>query len=157
MRSTSEDNVALRRPFRFLTVMAFWAAVLAAPLAEANSTGITGRTNLSGGAGCGSCHSFSQTLGVSISGPTTLSIVSGTTNYSINVSGGAAFNNIGIDVAANGGTLGEAVANLYVSGGEVTHTPTLNTAGAGGTGGYTFNFTLPGNASASSASAGKHR
>ena len=121
---------------------------LSSQTAAAFSTGITGRTNFSGGAGCGSCHSPSQTLSVGFSGPTTLSILSGTTNYSINVFSAATFTNIGIDVAANGGTLGESVSNLYVSGGEITHQPTLNTTNGSGNGGYTFNFTLPGGATA---------
>jgi hypothetical protein len=109
----------------------------------AYSSGITGRTNLSGGAGCGSCHSPNQTLGVAFSGST--SVPYGVaSNFSINVSGANTAHNVGINVAVSGGTLGESAANLQISGGELTHMGTLNTtSGTNGsaTGGYSFTFT----------------
>ncbi len=126
--------------------------VLAASTTMASSDGITGRTNLSGGAGCGTCHSPSQTLGVSISGPTTLSITQ-VGSYSINISGGTASTRIGINVAASAGTLSESAANLQIVGGELTHyrdfmSIDTNYANGAGAGSYSFSYQLPGTATA---------
>ena len=104
---------------------------------------ITGRTLRDGGAGCGTCHSFDKTLGVNISGPTTLAI--GTAGaYSIGISGATTNTNIGINVAASSGTLGESAANLQIISGELTHTGTLTNTLTGTTGSYAFTYTLPG-------------
>ena len=118
--------------------------------AHSYSTGITGRTNRDGGAGCGSCHSPNQTLGVSISGPSSL-VIGATGTYTINISGGTSGFRIGIDIADSDATLSESSANLKISGNEVTHDANLsalNTANASGIGSYTFFYTMPGSTTA---------
>ena len=127
--------------------------VLAAWVGEAQSfsSGITGQTLKNPGGGCGSCHSPNQTLGVAIAGPTSLAI--GTTGtYQVNITGGTAIRNIGVDIATSDSpsTLSESAANLQLSGGEITHTGTLTQTNASGAGSYTFFYTMPAAAAAGS-------
>jgi mono/diheme cytochrome c family protein len=124
-----------------------FALICAASNALASSAGITGRTNQDGGAGCGGCHSPNQTLGVSFSGPTSLTPGQAAT-YSINISAGTSGAKIGINVASNFNgvdttVISESAANLQMVGSELTHTGTLNTANASGAGSYSFTVTMP--------------
>ena len=109
-------------------LMAIAALLSFAGAALASSAGITGQTlkNPGPSQGCGVCHSPTASLGVSMSGPTTLSIAAGG-NYSITTSGGTAGFRNGINVAASSGTLGESAANLQIIGGELTHTSAATT------------------------------
>ncbi|MBL8514786.1 MAG: hypothetical protein JNJ55_12420, partial [Betaproteobacteria bacterium] len=143
-----EPALCLRHFFVSLLFVAF---ALASAAANAYSDGITGRTLLSGGAGCGTCHSPSQTLGVNFSVTATNLSITQVGNFTINISGGTASTRIGINVAASAGTLSESAANLQILGGELTHyrdfmTIDTNYTNGSGAGSYSFSYQLPGTA-----------
>ncbi len=122
---------------------------------QAYSGGITGRTKKSGSnLGCGSCHSPSQTLTVSISGPAELA-AGATGNYTINISDGAASSKMGVDIAASSGAganaLSEAVSYLQKDGDELTHNDTDRDTDGNGAGTFAFKFTMPAGASVGTA------
>jgi mono/diheme cytochrome c family protein len=110
--------------------------------AHSYSSGITGRTNKDGGAGCGTCHSPDSTLVVSISGPTTLA-AGETGNYQVNISGGAASTKAGVNIAASTNNLSESSSFLQKPDDDLTHTLTdLNTNGSG-VATFSFSYTMP--------------
>ncbi len=129
----------------FFTVAVMALAAGWADVADAYSTGITGRTLKNtdpASRGCGQCHSPDATLGVSITGDATVA-AGASSVYTVNVSGATTNDNIGVNIAASSGTLSESATNLYVSGGEITHTGTLANTGTGTTGSYSFTYTVP--------------
>ncbi|MFZ2491845.1 MAG: Ig-like domain repeat protein [Thermoanaerobaculia bacterium] len=122
-------------------------------LVSNSSTGFTGRTNLSGGAGCASCHGSSadSSTTVTIAGASTLypgetGVFSVTTFRS-----GSQGVKVGIDVAASDpNTLAvQAGQPTILSGGEITHNGTLHTTN-GGAAQYVFRYTMPTTAAISS-------
>ncbi len=124
------------------TVIAMFFFVTWAGEAIGSSGGISGRTNKDGGAGCGSCHSPSQTLGVSISGPTTLA-AGALGNYTVNISGGTASRKMGVNIAASADALSEVLTGLSKPNDDLTHNSTdVNTNGSGA-GSFAFRFTMP--------------
>jgi len=120
-----------------LVMLSLWAGE-----AHSSSSGISGRTNKDAGSGCGSCHSPSQTLGVSISGPTTLAAGSMGT-YTVNISGGATSSKIGVNIAGTGDQLSEVSSLLEKPNDDLTHNSTDNNTNASGTGSFSFRYTMP--------------
>jgi Arc/MetJ family transcription regulator len=127
------------------------------PATPLYSTGVTGRTNLSGGTGCAGCHGASAdaTINVSITGPSALFPGQrGTYNVAV-ARASAEGSKVGIDVAASdAGSLsvvpGEPTAP---SGNEITHSAAvgaLRTISSGSTS-YSFYYTMPASAAVSSA------
>ena len=136
------------------SLLAFVCSAIWVGEVQSFSSGITGRTLKSGaGLGCGSCHSPSQTLGVAISGLSSLTVGTSST-YTLTVTGGAASANIGLDVAASDvGALSEASTNLKLQSDEITHTNATNPltiTNGSGTGSYSFTYTMPAGAAAGS-------
>ena len=123
------------------------AGVLNVPTAEAYSSGITGRTQRDGGAGCTtSCHSgtTSGTVSVSINGPTSLSAgqtgnYTVTNNSTLSVAGRAA----GANIASSDGTLNPS-GNLTSNGATELYHFTPNSTDANGDTVFSFSWTMPG-------------
>ncbi len=125
----------------------------AAPFdASASSAlGLTGRTLKQTGAGCGTCHTGTQTATVSITGPATL-YPGQVGSYTVTNASGIATAGLrmGVNVASSDGTLSVVAANLVVSGGngEISHTTagatvSLALTNAAGTASYGFNYEMP--------------
>ena len=87
--------------------------------------GVTGRTRLTGGAGCAGsgCHG-GQTATVSISGPASLWVGQAGT-YTLTFSGTT---KTGANVAATGGTLAPVTTQFSLTGGELTFTSSRNSS-----------------------------
>ncbi|MFZ1730762.1 MAG: choice-of-anchor V domain-containing protein [Bacteroidota bacterium] len=123
-----------------LTILTVSIIALSYAFAHAN---YTGRTMMSGTAGCGGCHaSVNSTVQVSISGPDTLSVGKNGT-YQVRISGGSG-SSVCADIAASAGTLAPADANLKLSKGELITNGTKRYSG----GSYTYSFVLTAPASA---------
>ena len=97
------------------------------PSAFAVSTGITGRTLRDGGAGCGSCHSMSKTLGVQIIGSAEMN-PGDSNSFAVFISDGTAGAAMGVDIAARrnsdssaSDSLSESSTHLKKVGNEITH------------------------------------
>ncbi|MDX2128829.1 MAG: choice-of-anchor V domain-containing protein [Chloroherpetonaceae bacterium] len=104
-------------------------------------TGITGRTNKDGGAGC-SCHSSTpnSSVQVSIDGPSTLAPGASAT-YTVSISGGPAVK-AGVNIAASSGAL-LLIQNqgLQLLSGELTHSAPKDFVQGSVT--YNFNYVAP--------------
>ncbi len=112
--------------------------------ADAYSSGITGRTNKDGGAGCGSCHSPNATLGVSISGPANLA-AGAQGSYTISITNGAASSKAGVNIAASSDNLSESSIYLQKPDDDLTHNSTDDRiTDASGATTFSFKFTMPG-------------
>ncbi len=146
MKSFSEVYVMGSRWRALLLAVVLLAAVLDVPLADASSSGITGRTNRDGGLGCTlSCHSgtASGTVSVTINGPTTLSAgQTGSYTVTSNYSANTASLKAGVDIASSDGTLSPS-GNLASSGATELYHFTPNLTNASGDTVFSFSWTMP--------------
>ena len=116
-----------------------------------SALGLTGRTLKQTGAGCGTCHTGTQTATVTITGPATLypgQVGSYTVTNALGIA--TAGLKMGVNVASSDGTLSVIAANLVVNGinGEISHTTVSNTVSlaltnAVGTASYSFRYEMP--------------
>ena len=147
---TSPLGFCLRMVSATITMMALLLLATWAGEARSSSSGITGRTLKDGSSlGCGSCHSPDKTLGVSISGPTSLA-AGAQGAYTINISGGTATRKMGTNIAASDGTLSESSIYLQKPDDDLTHNSTNKDTDASGNGTFSFNYTVPGGAAVGS-------
>ena len=125
------------------TILVMFLLSMWAGEAQSSSSGITSRTLKDGSSlGCGSCHSPDKTLGVSISGPTTLA-AGALGSYTVNISGGSASSKMGVNIAASTDALSEVSSFLQKPDDDLAHNSTdLNTDGSG-VGSFSFRFTMP--------------
>jgi hypothetical protein len=101
-------------------------------------TGITGRTLKSTSSGCGSCHSSSPSLSVSVSITSPDTVIAGQVyTDTITVTGGSGTTG-GVDIATFRGMLAVVSSTLKVSNGELTHKARLSVPFA-----YQFSYTAP--------------
>jgi hypothetical protein len=141
-----------------LAPVLLFVALALSPEASAVSNGITGLTNKTPGASCGSCHGAQggNVSSVAITGPASLAPSQAGT-YTITANQASAANGVkmGFDVAASDTPSPlSAIAgqSSILSSGEVIHnlsTGALHTT-SGGSASYTFTFTMPAAAAAGS-------
>ena len=129
-------------PYKFRLVIPLFISLISffAVLVYARSTGITGRTKLSGGAGC-SCHRADPTAAVivTLNGPKELE-TGQTADYSLTIEGGP-LASAGTNIAASAGALTPVDNSLHLLSGELTHTSPKKPSGNRVT--FNFEFTAP--------------
>jgi hypothetical protein len=121
----------------FITLFIAWSVFV-----YARSSGITGRTNISGGAGC-TCHDAQPNTGVSVTltGPDELE-TNETATYSVTIEGGP-LSAAGTNIASDAGTLSSIDETLQVLSGELKHESPKSPNGSAVT--FDFEFTAPAN------------
>lgn len=133
-----------------LGVAGVMAAFFFSSSAQANSTGITGRSGKVTGqtcmmSGCHGTNSSASTPTVTLDGPATLE-AGATGNYKLTITGGPGVKG-GLNVATSSGTVGVTGSDVKVLNGELTHTAAKSfTSGA-----VSFDFTFKAPAAAGTA------